>query len=307
MEPARAVKERIMGAHLANSTLVNYASCWKSFTQWCRAAGRDSLPATTKTCIDHVAWCIANGFRLETAILRMKAVRHYHALAGMASPYDDSVREFFRCARRDLCERPQGKAALTLRQLTAISEAFSGSQAVADVRDRALVLLCFAAGWRCSELVSLDRNDVRWEPQGVVLYLAKSKTDQEGRGRSVGVPRGEKDLTCPLRALQEWIDVRGEWPGPLFTRLNNLAQPSKYRLDPDGVRRAVKRGLKAIGEDATDFGAHSLRAGMITAAVENGATETAIMQRTGHSSYEMIRRYTRPASVFRVDPLKGVL
>lgn len=170
-----------------------------------------------------------------------------------------------------------------------------------------MILLQFAAGWRCSEVVSLDLADVRFVPEGMLLWLAKSKTDQQGRGRAVGVDYGRRMLTCPVEALKRWLEVRGCWAGALFTSFDRGRRVTRRRLNPDGGRRAVKAGLELIGEDAGPFGAHSLRAGMITASAENGASETAIMQRTGHQCYGTLRRYVRPARAFHANQLKGVL
>jgi integrase len=308
LRPAQQVKTRIMAATLAVNTLRNYRSSWKSFQRWCsEAGGVSSLPATPATLIDHAAWCIAEKLRIQTIYLRLKAANHYHREHGLALPFDREVGQFMRNAVRDLCERPQGMAALTPEQLRKISRALKARQTVLDVRDRAVLLLCFALGWRRSELASLDLRDVRWVKEGILLWLGRSKTDQQGRGRVVAVQKGRRKLTCPLLALDAWLKIRGRWPGPLFTRITPGKQLTRDRMDDDSVRRAVKRGLSLIGENAEAFGAHSLRSGMITASLENGATETSVMQRTGHKRYDTLRRYVRPAQAFRSDPLKGVL
>jgi integrase len=65
--------------------------------------------------------------------------------------------------------------------------------------------------------------------------------------------------------------------------------------------------MASIGRNPEDFGAHSLRAGMITEALEHGASEAAIMKRTGQKSSSTVQRYFRPASAFSVDPLAAVL
>lgn len=308
LRAAHAVKERIMRVQHAENTVINYRSNWRSFERWCHAAGHKSLPATPDTCIDHASWCIAEGLRLETVHIRLKAVNHYHREAALPLPADASCRSFLRKARRDLQEEPQGMAALTPSQLGRISKAFVGQDTPLDKRDRAMVLLCFALGWRCSEIVSLDLNDAERQEEGLLVHLGKSKTDQDGQGRSVGVHYGQAELTCPVRALEDWLSVRGSWQGPLFIQFRkNNHTVTPLRVDSDGVRRAVKRGLRLIGDEAERFGAHSLRAGMITASIKAGATETAIMQRTGHRSYATLRRYVRPAQAFMSNPLAGVL
>jgi integrase len=301
---AEEVKKRILAASLAANTLRNYRSNWRSFDRWCTALGVSSMPATAALVIDHAAWCIAEGLRYETVLYRVKAANFMHRENSLPLPYDDSVRRFLVNAARDLCEGPRGKEALTYEQLRRIVAAFRRRGRLVDLRDGAMIVLCFACGWRCSELVSLDLSHVRWAEHGITLWLGKSKTDQIGSGRLVGIYRGKR--ICPVRWLDEWLQMRGRWAGPLFTRCTG-GYLREERLDSDGVRRAVKRGLELIGEDPRNFGAHSLRAGMITAALEAGATETSVMQRTGQRCYDTIRRYVRPATIFHSDPMARVL
>lgn len=304
---AKEVKSCIEQADLAKNTIRNYRSGWKAFESWCIAAGLPTMPATPQICIDFAAWCIAEGYRLQTVKHRLKAVNFYHRRQQIALPFDKSVRSFLRKAKRHLCEGSAGKVALTPDQLRRLAGELKRRDRTMDIRDRAMILLGFAAGWRRSEIVSLDVKDVRWVKRGIVLWLGKSKTDQEGEGRMVGIQFGARRLTCPVHALKQWLAVRGRWNGPLFTSLRNNQAIGSNRLHPDKVRFALKRALEFIGEDPRPFGAHSLRIGMITAAIEAGATETSIMQRTGHRRYETLRRYVRPAQVFRANPLKGVL
>lgn len=307
MEPAREVKMRIMNAVLAVNTVVSYAYGWKAFQRWCREAGRIALPASAPTCLDYASWCIAAGLRLETVHHRLKAINHYHRQANLELPFDAEGRKFLRNAKRALCERPQGMTPLSPAQLRQVSQVLFNRQTNVDTRDRAVILLGFACGWRRSELVGLDLRDLRWTSEGIEIWLAKSKTDQEAQGRPVGVQYGEHQLTCPLTALKDWLAIRGNWAGPLFSNVTPGQRITRKRMQGDTIRRALKRAIALIGEDPGPFGAHSLRSGMITAAIEAGASETSVMQRTGHKSYDMLRRYVRPATVFRSNPLRGVL
>lgn len=304
---AREIKERIMTATHAKNTTITYSSSWRMFQRWCREAGKMALPTSTQTCLDFAAWCIADGYRLETVEHRLKAINYFHRQAELPLPMDRSVWQFLNNAKRVLCEDPQGMAPLSPEQLRRISEALLDRKTLLDVRDRAVILVGFACGWRRCELAALNLCDVRWSKEGIEIWLAKSKTDQAAKGRLVGIPRGEHPVTCPVAALDKWVAVRGRWYGPLFTATTPARTLTRRRCHPDMVRIAVKRCLQLIGEDPEGFGAHSLRAGMITASAEAGATETSIMQRTGHRSYQTLRRYIRPATVFRANPLKGVL
>jgi integrase len=303
---AGRVKKQILAAARAPSTVENYRSAWRNWERWCAAVGAAALPANAALLIDYAAWCIAEGFRFETVLVRLKGVNFEHRGQNLPLPYDETVRRFLANARRHLCERPQGKDAVTPEQLRRIAAAFHVRARLIDIRDCALILIGFACGWRRSELVSLDLEDLDRFEHGVSLWLGKSKTDQIGSGRLVGIFRGQDAATCPVRSLEEWLARRGRSAGPLFTRLGGGYLQTE-RLDGSGVWRAVKRGMQLIGEDPGRYGAHSLRAGMITASIESGATETSIMLRTGHRSYDTLRRYVRPARAFQSDPLAGVL
>jgi integrase len=60
-----------------------------------------------------------------------------------------------------------------------------------DLRDRAILLIGFAGAFRRSELVALNVEDLEWTAEGVLITIRRSKTDQEGLGRKVAIPRGE--------------------------------------------------------------------------------------------------------------------
>lgn len=307
MEPARAMMKRIMNARFAKNTVVTYKSGWRIFQRWCLSAGHSAMPADPQTVMDYAAWCLAAGYRLQTVHHRLKSINFHHREEKQPLPFNAECRAFLRQARRAIAERPQGMQPLSPEQLAQISETLQAKGNYLNVRDRSMVLLGFACGWRCSEIVSLDLCDVRWDPKGIELWLAKSKTDQEGKGRSVGIHYGSTSLLCPIAALKAWLELRGDWAGPLFAAVTPGRLLTHRRLDSDAVRRAVKRALKLVGEDPQSFGAHSLRAGMVTAAIDAGASETAVMQRTGHRSHEMVRRYSRSVMAFRSNPLAGVL
>jgi integrase len=140
------------------------------------------------------------------------------------------------------------------------------------------------------------------------VNLRRSKTDQEGAGRVFGVHRGLNPLTCPLRALQAWLKGRGRWAGPLFCPITRGKQRvERCGLRPGAIAEIVQTAAVRVGLDASRYAGHSLRAGCATAAAQHGAGESAIMERTGHRSAAMVRRYIRHGTVFARNPLDGVL
>lgn len=305
----REVRERILNAGKAANSLRTYASSWKAFTAWCTQAGRQALPASVETVECFISWSINEKFRVATLEIRICAIRHYHALSGYEMPGGSAMNRFLHNAKRDLKETPVGRAALTPAHLRRIARKhFNGTPL--QVRDWTMILLGFAAGWRRSEIAGLQLSDVKFVRRGVTLWLPSSKTDQIGEGRSVAIQQGEKEQTCPVRTLRKWLAFRGDWDGPLFVRFTPRNQAMTHRgisRTGDRVYEVVKRSLEEIGVDPTNFGAHSLRAGMITAAAEAGATELSIMMRTGHRQSASLRQYIRPIEAFRLNPLAGVL
>ena len=105
------------------------------------------------------------------------------------------------------------------------------------VRDRALILLGFAGAFRRSELVAFTLADCVFDKNGLTMTLRRSKTDQEGAGRKVGIPYGSNPLTCPVRTVQEWIGRAAITEGYLFRSVNRHNRVQLRGLD--GGRRGT--------------------------------------------------------------------
>jgi integrase len=170
---------------------------------------------------------------------------------------------------------------------------------IIGVRDRALILLGFAGAFRRSKLVALDVEDCAFGKDGLTIALRRSKVDQEGTGRKIGIRYGSNPETCPVRNLQEWLEQAGITGGPLFRSINRHGKLQEKRLGDIDVARVVKKLAQRTGLDAAEYAGHSLRAGHATSAAIAGASERSIMNQTGHRSVQMVRRYIREASLFR--------
>jgi integrase len=170
------------------------------------------------------------------------------------------------------------------------------------LRDRALLLVGFAGAFRRSELVSLDVADLEFTGGGLIVTLRKSKTDQEGRTRRLGIPYGSSEQTCPVRSERAWLESAHITHGPVFRSLDRFHRVQPKRLSDKAVALVVKRRAKAVGLDPARYAGHSLRAGLATSAAAAGASERVIMSQTGHRSAEMVRRYIREGSLFTSNP-----
>jgi len=290
----------------SENTRRGYASDWKNFAAWCESAGRPALPCTSDTLQLYVVALARLGRLPATINHRAAAIAARHVAAGFRTPLDVDVREVLNGITRRMGAAPRrAKAALSVDELRLMLGVLPDGPRGA--RDRAVLLIGFASGLRRSELSALELADVALEPGGLAVRLRRSKTDQTGVGRVIGVHRGLRPATCPVRAYEAWMVERGAWPGPFFCRVSLSGQVLRRRMLASVICEAIQDAARAAGLDATRFGGHSLRAGCATAAAAGGAPDLAILERTGHKSLGMLRRYVRHASVFAVDPLRGVL
>jgi integrase len=145
----------------------------------------------------------------------------------------------------------------------------------------------------------MDVENCDFGKDGLTVTLRRSKTDQEGQGRKVGIPYGSNPETCPVRVLQAWMEQAALTSGPVFRAINRHEQVQPGRLAPAEVARIVKKLALRAGLDPAKYAGHSLRAGHATSAAVAGASERSIMQQTGHRSVMMVRRYIREGSLFR--------
>ena len=305
----RAQQAKLMEHHAARNTQSAYASAWKLFTEWCAASGRQPLPASEETlCLYLTHTLEVDRKRVTTAELYKAAIAAMHRASGQRLSINGGVSALLNGARRARAgqEVPRSKKALTIAELRKCVKAIKGTNDFA-LRDRAILCFGFASGMRRSELVGLDLADIEFRPQGLLVHIRKSKTDQDGRGRDVGLMRhkGKGEDICPVRAVRDWIRKRGAEPGALFW---GLQHPNEgQRLNGPAVCSIVQAAVERIGLDRTKYGAHSLRAGLVTVSLAAGASELAVMQRTGHRDVATLQRYVRPATAFAFDPLAAAL
>lgn len=173
-------------------------------------------------------------------------------------------------------------------------------------RDRALLLVGFTGALRRSELVALDVGHLERTSEGLVISIRRSKTDQDGEGRKIGVPAGTDPGTCPVHAVEAWLAAAKIESGAVFRVMNRHGQVLPKRLSGEGVAIVVKRYVGKLGFDSALFSGHSLRAGLATSAAAAGKGERAIMNQTGHRSVTTVRRYIRDGNLFRENAADGL-
>jgi site-specific recombinase XerD len=281
----------------AKSTLDAYASDWSHFTAWADAHGVEALPAAPETVALYIT-SMADDFKPSTISRRLSAISVAHQHAGHATPTQHAaVRSVMTGIRRTLGVAPRQVAPATIGEVRKMVARLNGN--TIDIRDRAILLLGFAGAFRRSELVALDVADLTDSPSGLVVRVRRSKSDQEAKGDTKAIPFGTDPETCPVAALKRWIEVAGIEDGPLLRGVDRHGNVSDKRLSDRAIALVVKRAAERAGLDPTMYAGHSLRAGFVTTAAANGASERAIARQTGHApGSTVLRVYHRHASAF---------
>lgn len=288
----------------ARNTRQAYTSDWRLFSTWCGEHQRRELPATAETILGYIG-TLATQVSVATLDRRLRGIAFAHRQARQPDPTaDPEVRTVLRGLRRRQGTAPAGKAPITLELLRALvagcGESYRG------VQERAILLLGFAGAFRRSELVALQVDDLSFVPDGLVVRVRRSKTDQEGAGTYKGIPYGQHPETCPVQAVQTWLKLARFRSGRLFRAVDSHGNRTNRPLPAYAVGRMVQRLIRKQGLDAKRYAGHSLRAGFVTAAAQVGVAERLIMRQTGHADVRTVRRYIRDGSLFRENAARQV-
>jgi site-specific recombinase XerD len=301
----------------AENTRRAYASDVRAFAVWCEARGEAALPASTAAVL---AYLIDNAATLKVATLqrRLAAIREQHAAAGLVL---DTSSAAFRDAWRGI-KRAHGQPAAKKRPLMTVDlrrAVATLPDTLAGRRDRALILVGFAAALRRSELAGLEvarRDGGAWieeRPDGLVIHLARSKTDQQAEGAEIGVPYGSNMETCPVRSYRTWIEVARLKEGPAFRPIDRHGHIGPDAVTDRAVARIVQRTVEAAAlaeghapEEARRLAAayagHSLRSGLATSAAANDAPGHAIQRQLRHKRFDTTSGYIRSGQLFKQNP-----
>ncbi len=280
-----------------------YAGAWRDFTGFCHEHGLAPLPATPLTVIRYLTHLAELGRSVATIDLRIAAIALAHRMAGHDSPtVREDVRQVLAGIRNTRGRAPAKKKALTADLLVGVLRKIRGRE-LAETRDRAMILLCFGAALRRSELVALDVDDIERHRRGLLVRLRRSKTDQEGRGQTVAVPDGK--LKVPA-ALDAWLKASGLTDGALF-RGCDRGRLSAERLSASQFARILKARCAAAGLDPSLIGGHSPRRGFATTAGDLGADLRLTARQMRHAKLETTLGYIEDGELFRHHAGDGFL
>ena len=279
----------------ANNTLRAYQSDYRDFSLFCSKNGLSSMPTQPKIIALYITH-LSKFSKFSTLKRRIASISVIHKLKGH---YLDTkhpiIMENLHGIKRTLGSRQKAKKPLLINSLKKIIKAIDQEKKERD-RDRALILIGFAGGFRRSELVNILKEDVELVDEGVKILIKKSKTDQSGEGSIKAIPYFQNQEFCPVIALKKYMSLK---------KFNSNSEKI-FKLSDKSVALIIKKYAQIAGLDPTKYAGHSLRSGFATTAAEFGAEERNIMTMTGHKTTQMVRRYIQEANLFKNNALNKI-
>ncbi len=280
----------------ANNTLRAYQSDFSDFSNFCTKNGFSFMPTQPKIIALYITH-LSKSCKFSTLKRRIASISVIHKLKGH---YLDTkhpiIMENLHGIKRTLGSRQKAKKPILINDLKLIIKAIDQDK----IRDKALILVGFAGGFRRSELVNIYFQDIDFVPEGVKILIRRSKTDQSGEGSIKAIPYFENQEFCPVIALKNYLNKK-------FSNSDKSQKDVKiFEISDKSVALIIKRYAEKAGLDSSKYAGHSLRSGFATTAAEFGAEERNIMAMTGHKTTQMVRRYIQEANLFKNNALKDI-
>ncbi len=277
------------------NTLRAYKADYKDFTRFCIKHGFKSMPTEPKILTLYLTH-LSQTSKFSTLKRRLASISVIHKVSGH---YIDTkhpmITENLMGIKRIKGSYQKAKKPILVNELKLIVNVIDKDKnEKRKVKNKALILVGFAGGFRRSELVGILFEDIDFVPEGVKIFIKRSKTDQSGEGMTKGIPYFSNSDYCPVISLRNWLEKSKIKSGKVFD------------MSDKSVALAIKKYTAIAGLDSNKYSGHSLRSGFATSAAELGAEERSIMAMTGHKTTQMVRRYIHEANLFKNNALNKI-
>ena len=299
--------------NLKNSKAVNtiraYKSDFKDFGAFCAKHSFKALPTEPKIVALYLTYLSGKDAKMSTLRRRLVSISMMHRLKGhyLDTKHPVIIENLMGIKRRKGSIQ-KGKKPILINHLKAIINVINKEkiEEIKKARDKAIILVGFGGGFRRTELISIDCEDLEFVAEGVKITIKRSKTDQFGEGMIKGLPYFANETYCPVAHLKKWIKISDIKDGPIFRRFTKGCSLTSNRLTDQSVVLLIKSYLELAGIENKNYSGHSLRSGFATVSAESGADERSIMAMTGHKTTQMVRRYIREANIFKNNALNKI-
>ena len=279
----------------AHNTLRAYQADFKDFTKFCLKNSFNSMPSDPKIIALYLTH-LSSFSKFSTLKRRLASIKVIHRLKGH---YIDTkhpiIAENLMGIKRKMGVKQTSKKPILINDLKLIINVINKDQnEYKKLQNKALILIGFAGGFRRSELVSIEYEDIEFVNEGVKILVQRSKTDQTGLGMIKAIPYFQNKIYCPVTSLRDWISYSKISDGKIF------------KISDKTVALTIQKYALLAGLDKTKYAGHSLRSGFATSTAETGADERSIMAMTGHKTTQMVRRYIQEANLFKNNALNKI-
>jgi site-specific recombinase XerD len=279
------------------NTIKAYKSDFKDFSNFCKKNNFKSLPADPKIVSFYITH-LSSISKVSTLKRRLASISVVHKIKGFYIDIKHPlIIENFMGIQRKLGVFQKSKKPILINELKEIIKTIESTEKneIKKIRNKALILVGFAGGFRRSELVNIKLDDLEFTKEGLKIFIQRSKTDQSGEGMTKAIPYFKDKNFCPVVSIKNWIEI-------IKNKTNSLI----FDISDKMVAVLIKKYLQKAGFDNTKYSGHSLRSGFATVAADHGADEKSIMNMTGHKSSTMVRRYIKETNLFKNNPLNKI-
>jgi site-specific recombinase XerD len=278
------------------NTLRAYKSDFNHFIDFCKKNNFKPLPADPKIVSFYITHLSSNS-KVSTLKRRLASISVIHKIKGHYIDIKHPlIIENLMGIQKKKGVFQKSKNPILINELKEIINAIEKleKKEIRKARDKALILIGFSGGFRRSELVSIEIEDLEFTKEGIKIFIKRSKTDQSGEGMIKAIPYFKDKNFCPIYFLKKWIEISKVNKGLIFDISDKM------------VAILIKKYLSAAGFDPKKYSGHSLRSGFATVAADYGADEKSIMTMTGHKTTQMVRRYIKESNLFKNNALNKI-
>ena len=285
--------------NLKNSKSINtlraYKADYKDFSAFCIKNGFKSMPSEPRVITLYLTH-LSKLSKFSTLKRRLASISVIHKLSGhYIDIKNPMITENLMGIKRILGSHQKAKKPILINDLKSIINVIDKEKnEIKKAKNKALILIGFSGGFRRSELVAINYEDIDFVPEGVKIFVKRSKTDQSGEGMTKGIPYFDNLSYCPVISLKNWLEKAKIKSGKIFD------------ISDKSVALTIKKYTAIAGLDSNKYSGHSLRSGFATSTADLGAEERSIMAMTGHKTTQMVRRYIKEANLFENNALNKI-
>ncbi len=182
-------------------------------------------------------------------------------------------------------DQAAGRAVATGELLALVAVCADGT--VKGARDAAMLAVAYSCGLRRAEIVGLDLADFD-QTTGVFRVLGK-----RNKTRTVPIRNGAR------AAVEDWLSIRGDEPGPLFWHVRKGGELVARRLTTQCVYQVM--ATRAAAANVASFSPHDMRRTFAGDMLDAGADISTVQRLMGHSNVSTTAGYDRRGERAKIE------